>query len=75
MIKVDPKTGRMETVADPVAIDLPRARRECLDVIQGNVPFHVDTLGPGRPVVTPTPVEPACGCIPGLGYICDECLF
>jgi hypothetical protein len=74
MVKTDAQ-GRMYTVADPTPIDLAKARRECLDVIQGNVQFHTDTLGPGKPAAPPA--EPGkysmvCYCA-FVGGICEVC--
>lgn len=69
---VQGKDGKFYTVEGPAPIDLEKARRECRDVIQGNVPFHVDPFTP-RPQAEVEPVRHEfCECITGL-YLCDWC--
>lgn len=63
--------GRLRTVDGPAPIDLERARRECRDVIQGNVPFHADPFAKPVPVVEAEPVQ-ECFCA-YLGGECETC--
>lgn len=52
---VNPKTGAMETVSvsDTAAIEaLNKTRKALRDMLDGNVQFHTDTLGPDKPKPT-----------------------
>lgn len=71
MVKRD-KQGRMYTEADPVPVDLEKARRECRDVIQGNVPFHVDPFTPRPQADIPLDFGGVCYCA-YVGGLCDSC--
>jgi hypothetical protein len=65
------KDGRLSTGPAAATIDLPKARRETLDVIQGNVQFHKDPYAAPVAVVEPEP-EPMCFCA-YVGGECDVC--
>jgi hypothetical protein len=52
---VNPKTGKMETVQDSseeqAIRKLRETKKELREMLDGNVQFHTDTLGPPNPVV------------------------